>query len=118
LFLPEERKQWTAIVALAFISISFILTLFNYNPEETSAFGGMFVADGFTGVLNLVTLGTAFFAVLLSGEYLKKANIAHGEFYSLLLLSTAGVMFMVGTNSLLVTFIALELLSIPLYIMA
>lgn len=118
LFLPEERKNWTPILALIFISISFILTLLNFNPDETSAFGGMFIADGFTGFLNIVTLGTAFFAVLLSTDYLKRANIHHGEFYTLLLLSTAGVMFMISANSLLVIFIALEVLSIPLYILA
>lgn len=118
LFLPEERKHWTPILALSFISISFVMTLFNFNPEETSAFSNMFVADGFTGFLNIVTLGTAFFAILLSTDYLKAANIHHGEYYTLLLLSTAGVMFMVGANSLLVIFIALEVLSIPLYIMA
>jgi len=118
LFLPEERKHWTPILALSFISISFVMTLFNFSPEETSAFGGMFVADGFTGFLNIVTLGTAFIAILLSTDYLKKANIHHGEFYTLLLLSTSGVMFMVGANSLLVVFIALEVLSIPLYILA
>ncbi len=118
LFLPEERKHWTPILALSFISVSFVMTLFNFSPDETSAFGGMFVADGFTGFLNIVTLGTAFFAILLSTDYLKQANIHHGEYYTLLLLSTAGVMFMVGANSLLVIFIALELLSIPLYILA
>lgn len=38
LFLPEERKHWTPILALSFIGISFIMTLLNFNPEETSAF--------------------------------------------------------------------------------
>jgi NADH-quinone oxidoreductase subunit N len=118
LFLPEERKHWTPILALSFLSVSFVMTLFNFSPEETSAFGGMFVADGFTGFLNIVTLGTAFFAILLSTDYLKKANINHGEYYALLLLSTSGVMFMIGANNLLVIFIGLELLSIPLYILA
>src|SRR5688572_15984358 len=125
IFLPEERKNWTPRAALLFIGISFLMTLwsylpadsflftlFNFGPPQTSGFFGMFVADGLTSFLNLVTLGTAAFAVLLSTDYLKKANINHGEFYSLLLLSTAGVMFMVGANNLLVIFVALELLSI------
>jgi NADH-quinone oxidoreductase subunit N len=138
IFLPEERKDWTPRAALLFIGISFVLTLLQLIPPdswlvtqlswlltplnlvstENSAFFGMYAADGFTDFLNLVTLGTAAFAVLLSTDYLKKANINHGEFYSLLLLSTAGVMFMVGANNLLLIFVALELLSIPLYIMA
>jgi len=116
LFLPEERKHWTPRAALLFIGISFVATFF--SPSEGTAFFGMYAADGFTKALNLITLGTAAFAVLLSTDYLKSANIHHGEYYTLLLLSAAGVMFMVGANDLLMIFVALELLSIPLYIMA
>lgn len=118
LFISDERKHWTPRLALLSILISFGLTLWNYNSDTTEAFGGMYVADTFTNFLNIVTLATAFITVLLSGDYLKKANIAHGEFYTLLLLSTAGVMFMIGANNLLIIFVALELLSIPLYLMA
>lgn len=118
LFISEERKHWTPRLAMLSVAISFALTLFYYSPEETSAFGGMFIADGFTGFLNIVALGTAFITILLSQDYLKNANIAHGEFYTLLLLSTAGVMFMIGANNLLIIFVALELLSIPLYLLA
>lgn len=118
LFISEERKHWTPRLAMLSVAISFVLTLFYYNPEETSAFNGMFIADGFTGFLNIVILGTAFITILLSQDYLKTANIAHGEFYTLLLLSSAGVMFMIGANNLLIIFVALELLSIPLYLLA
>jgi len=118
LFVPDERKHWTPVLALVFIGISFVLALFTYSPQETAAFGGMFTADAFTGFLNLVTLGTAFISILMSTDYLKRINIAHGEYYALLLLSTSGVMFMVSANDLITIFIALELLSIPLYILA
>ena len=118
IFLPEERKHWTPILALSFISMSFIFTLFNYSPAEGLAFGGMFATDAFTGFMNIVVLGTAFISILLSYDYLKTANIGHGEFYTLLLLSSAGAMFMAGANDLVMIFVALELLSIPLYVMA
>lgn len=118
LFISEERKHWTARFAMLFVAISFFLTLLNFSSDSRQAFGGMYVADGFTDFLNLVALGTAFLSILVSGSYLKRANVAHGEFYTLLLLSTAGVMFMIGANNLLVIFVSLELLSIPLYLMA
>src|SRR6185369_15944198 len=63
IFLPEERKNWTPRAALVFLGISFLLTLNNYSHAQSSAFFGMYVADGFTSFLNLVTLGTAAFAV-------------------------------------------------------
>ncbi|MDQ7026641.1 MAG: NADH-quinone oxidoreductase subunit N [Anaerolineae bacterium] len=118
LFTGEERKHWTPLAALAAIVIAFVLQMLNFAPEETTAFGGMFAADAFTSILSIVALGTAFLAILLSGDYLKKANIAHGEFYALLLLTTSGAMFMASANNLIVMFVALELLSIPLYILA
>jgi NADH-quinone oxidoreductase subunit N len=118
LFVGEERKHWTPLAAMLFITIAFFLQLIYFNPEEKTAFGGMFAADAFTSVLSIVALGTAFLSIMLSGDYLKKANIAHGEYYSLLLLSTAGAMFMASANDLLTIFVALELLSIPLYILA
>lgn len=117
LFLPQERKHWTPIIALSGISASFVMTLFTYSPENSSAFGGMFVGDAFTGFLNIVVLATAFISVLLSTDYLKRTRTEHGEYYTLLLLSTAGAMFMVGANDLIVIFVGLELLSIPLYIL-
>jgi len=117
-FLPANRKHWTPILALVGIGISFLINLFTYNPEQTSTFGGMFVADAFTGFLNIVVLITAFISVLLSTDYLRRTETNHGEYYILLLLSATGAMFMVGANDLIVIFIGLELLSIPLYILS
>ncbi len=105
---------WLSIVGLA---VAFVLNLAVYN-NGGEAFLVMFVADQFSGFLNIVILLAAFLSVLLSVDYLKRANIERGEFYPLLLLTTSGMMFMASANDLTVVFIALELLSIPLYILA
>ena len=118
IFLPEERQHWTPILALSAVTMSFIFTLLNFAPTETTAFGGMFAADAFTNFLNIVILGATFISILLSYDYLKTANIGHGEFYTLILLSSSGAMFMAAANDLIIIFVALELLSIPLYVMA
>lgn len=117
-FLPKERRGWTPLLAMAGLVIAFVLNLFTFNSSEPLALGGMFVADQFTGFLNMIVLMAAFITILLSIDYLKRSGMDRGEFYSLLLLSTSGVMFMASANNLVVIFIALELLSIPLYIMA
>lgn len=117
-FSPDERRHWTPILALSLLSATFIMTLFAFNPENSTTFADMFRADAFTGSLNLVILGAAFMSILLSTDYLQRAHTNYGEYYTLLLLSASGAMFMVGANDLIVIFIALELLSIPLYILA
>lgn len=120
LFIPPERKWWTPLLACVGLGISFAVNLFVYSPAESeqAAFYGMFVADAFTGFLNAVILVATLISILMSWDYLNRADIHRGEYYILALLSSAGAMFMAGANDLVVVFIALELLSIPLYIMA
>jgi NADH-quinone oxidoreductase subunit N len=112
-----QRKSVTAWLTLGALGISFILNLFVYN-RGGEAVNGLFIADQFTGFMNIVILITAILTVFLSIDYLQRTGIERGEFYSLLLFSTSGMMFMAGANDLIVVFVALELLSIPLYIMA
>ena len=120
LFAGEERKHWTPVLACAGLGISFIANIFVYSPAEGEqiALYGMFIADAFTGFLNIVILVATLIAVLMSWDYLNRADIHRGEFYILALLSSAGAMFMVGANDLIIVFVSLELLSIPLYILA
>ncbi|XWX04275.1 NADH-quinone oxidoreductase subunit N [Aggregatilineales bacterium SYSU G02658] len=118
LFVPQERRHSVPIAALSLISAGFIMTLFTFNPPDAEAFGGMYRGDAFANMLNLIVLATAFLAILGSTDYLRMTQINHPEYYTLLLLSTSGAMIMAGANDLLLIFIALELLSIPLYVLA
>ena len=120
LFAGQERQHWTPILACVGLGVSFVLNLFVYSPAEGEqiALYGMFVADAFTGFLNMVILVATLISILMSWDYLHRADIHRGEFYILALLSSAGAMFMVGANDLIIVFVSLELLSIPLYILA
>ncbi len=120
LFVDEERQHWTPILACLGLGISFVANIGVYSPAEGErvALYGMFIADAFTGFLNFVILVATLIAVLMSRDYLKRAGIHRGEYYVLALISSAGAMFMVGANDLIMVFVALELLSIPLYILA
>lgn len=117
LFIPRERKQGTAWLALAILVAAFVLNLAAF-PVVESAFFGMFVVDPFSAFLNLIALATAFISILISVEYLQRSGMQRGEFYALILFTTAGVMLMGHANDLVVVFVALELLSIPLYILS
>ncbi len=115
LYLP--KKITTARLTLGALGVSFLINLFTFDSGET-AISGMFVADPFTGFMNIIILTTAVIGVLLSVDYLKRTGMERGEYYSLLLFSTAGMMFMASANDLIVIFVSLELLSIPLYVMS
>jgi len=117
LWIPKDRKERTAWLAAGGLVFAFVVNLFTFNSGET-AFLGMFVADAFTGVLNIAILITSFIAILMSIDYLKRTGTERGEYYVLMLLSISGAMFMAGANDLITVFVALELLSIPLYVLA
>ena len=117
LFISKENKNNTAFLALGALGVAFVWNLFTFNAN-TTAFLGMFVADSFSGFLNMIVISAAMLTILLSMDYLRRVGIEQGEYYSMVLFSTAGMMFMGSANNLIVIFIALELLSIPLYVMA
>lgn len=117
LFIPRERKIVTAWLSLGVVVVSFVVNMITFN-ESGTAFMGAFVADSFTSIANLIVLATGFISILLSIDYVKRAGIERGEFYALILFSLAGMMFMSSANDLVTIFVSLELLSIPLYVLA
>jgi NADH-quinone oxidoreductase subunit N len=68
--------------------------------------------------LNLVFSLAGIVGILLAHDYLKRQGILRGEYYSLLLMTIAGMMLMATAGDLIVVFLALELLSIPLYVLS
>ena len=82
------------------------------------AFYGMLVVDQYAIFFNIVFLIIAAVIILSSYSYVGKYVKADGEFYTLLLFSVTGMMFMASTSELLTIYISLELTSIPLYVMA
>ena len=60
----------------------------------------------------------ALLSCALSIAYLAEVRINHGEYYALLLLATSGMMLMVSAIDLLTVFLGLELMSIPIYVLA
>ncbi|MCP4391184.1 MAG: NADH-quinone oxidoreductase subunit N, partial [Gammaproteobacteria bacterium] len=74
--------------------------------------------DGFAVFLTVLFLASGLLAIALSYGYLKRMGINQGEYYTLMLYSIGGMMLMAYAADLIVVFLALELLSIPLYILA
>ena len=68
--------------------------------------------------LNIIFILTGMLTVLISIDFLDWTGLDRPEYYMLMLFSIAGMMLMGMGNDLILIFLALELLSIPLYIMA
>ncbi len=122
LWLPDDQKQLVGWLSLIGIAAAFVVVLTQWNhPEEaffTAAGNPMVLVDNFSTFLNCLYLITAALSVLLAVGYIKRAHIERGEYYYLLLFSICGMMLMGMSNDLILSFLALELLSIPLYILS
>jgi len=122
LFIPRERTRWTGVLAALGVLVALAIAIARWNSvragQGMSAFGEMLVMDPFAALLNIIILVVALISILFSLDYLYKADIARGEYYPLLLFSISGMMLMAMAADLIVVFLALELLSIPLYILS
>jgi NADH-quinone oxidoreductase subunit N len=85
---------------------------------QQAAFNGMVVQDGYAVFLQALFLISGLVAIALSYDYLKRMEIDRSEYYILMLFSISGMMLMSMAADLIVVFLALELLSIPLYVLA
>ncbi len=117
LFIPKGRKGWTAFLAALGLAAALGLTL-AHSGQEGVAFSGMVILDGFSSFLDVLFLATGLLAIALAYGYLNRMGIERGEFYALLLFSVVGMMLMAQAGDLIVIFLALELLSIPLYVLS
>src|SRR5207244_11546063 len=86
--------------------------------EETRAFHGMIVLDGYALFLQLVICYAAGLVVLLSIDYLPERGLESGEYYALVLFATVGMLLMAAAGDLIVVFLSLELMSLAPYVLA
>jgi len=77
---------------------------------------GAFATDHLTMIARLTFIGAALLTVMLALDY--QPQRAAGEFYALLLFSTAGLNIMAASNELITAYLGLELASISLYVLA
>jgi NADH-quinone oxidoreductase subunit N len=105
----KTRLAWLALVGVG-AAAGVSCTLWDGSDPTLQ---GMLAADGYALFLNLVLLAAAALAILLSLD----THLPRGETYALLLLSTAGMMLMAAAVSLITIFLALEILSLALYVL-
>jgi NADH-quinone oxidoreductase subunit N len=109
----KSRLAWLSLVGvLAAAGLSYALW-----DRGDPVLQDMLAADGYALFLNLVILTAAALAILVSVDYAQRTGLAQGEYYTLLLLSTTGMMLMASAINLMTIFLALEILSIALYVL-
>lgn len=111
---PSSRAiAWLAFAGLVVTGAAnaWLLTLGEAAPT------GMIALDGFRVFANFIFLIAGALAILVSIGYLDRAGINRGEFYVLVLYAVVGMMLFGGSRDLILTFIALELMSVSIYVL-
>ncbi len=88
------------------------------NQGEGTAFAGQYVADPFGAFMKLLSLLGAALCLVLALDFNEKQGLARFEFPVLVLFATLGTMVMISANDLMSLYLGLELLSLPLYVIA
>jgi len=118
LILPKSQRQ-----GLAWFSLLVALvaggSAFWSDYSKTPLFQGMVAADDMSRFMAVIIFGTVALAVLCSPDYLTRIGVeVRGEYYALLLAAGCGMWLLAVAANFMVLFIALELFSLALYILA
>lgn len=122
-YLPDPEKKGSrkgiAYVAALTMGLLAITPLFPWQPSDTiclDCWGGMIRYDVTSQVFKVMVLLAGALTSLMA---VRDTRVGHkGEFYLIITISTLGGCLMAGASDMIMLFVALETVSIPLYILA
>src|SRR3989440_3109224 len=117
----RPTQRWvTGSISLAGLVAAGISTIWLSSSWTgvTKAFNGMIVLDDMRLGFTIVFLIVSALTVLVSMVWVENERLPAGEFHSLLMFATTGMMLMASGGDLVVIFLGLEILSIATYVMA
>ncbi len=118
LFLDDAQRWVTYVLSLITLAACAFLTAgLGAISEPAYTFNNMFVSDVMGSVLKLVTYVAVAAGMVYSRDYLADRGLFRGEYFSLALFATLGMMVMISANHFLSLYMGLELLSLSLYAM-
>src|SRR5208283_2215378 len=110
-----KEKDVLALLSVLTIVIVGFVTL---QGSPGIVFNSMFIADNYSLFFKIIFLSNALLTIFISVRYLKVEEIHFGEYYSLILFSTLGMMIMASAGDLIVLYLGLELMALSTYILA
>jgi NADH-quinone oxidoreductase subunit N len=112
--LAAEVVDFAAIVLLAVVGVVLLVL----PTGKLSTFGGSFVVDDFARFLKILALIGSAAAIAMSLDYVQRERQQRFEYSVLILLSTLGMMMLISAADLIALYVGLELMSLPLYVVA
>jgi len=112
-----KKKEILGYLALVGTAVTLWMVL---QPQAADgySFFDMIVNDGFGMFFQVLFLVATMLTILLSMHYFRQKTELLGEYYSLLLFSVLGMIFMVKAADLVMVFIGIETLSLAVYVLS
>jgi NADH-quinone oxidoreductase subunit N len=116
--LPYRKSKLTAYFALAGVALAFISVVMQMGLGlPADGFYGMVRIDGFALLFKGIFLISAALAIGISTRFLDIEGEQHGEYYSLILFATVGMMFIASGYDLISLYVSLELMALTFYVL-
>ena len=116
LFVKDRKRTVTFVATQLTLIGAAVVTFATSSGEIAYTFSNMYVGDLMGDLLKLLLYLTVIVVLFYSRGYiLEREQMARGEYYSLVLFATLGMMVMISANHLVTVYIGLELLSLSLY---
>jgi NADH-quinone oxidoreductase subunit N len=114
----SDRRVHLAVVVVALLGAAAAAVLLWDWTGEATVLAGTIAVDRFSVVARLLLLSAALVGALFGTHYFARDPGAYrGEFYPLLLFATTGMTLITAAADLIVVFLALEILSLSLYVL-
>jgi NADH-quinone oxidoreductase subunit N len=113
-----EKKPYLAYSLAQLALFGCLLITFSTSaPGVVYTFSGMFVDDPMADILKMLVYVTVSTVLVYSRSYIDERGMLSGEFFSLALFATLGMMVMISASHFLTLYLGLELLSLSQYAM-
>ena len=112
-----SNKSTIAILSAVGVTLALVAVIVRFGSNQV-AFDGMIVADSFSDFLQVIILVSALLGIAVAYDYLRRMHMERGEYYALMMFTVAGMLLMSLAGDLILVFLAIELLSLPLYVMS
>lgn len=115
---PQQRRALPFIALVGLAASAVWTTTWVARDDYQTAFDGTLALDEYSVFFYYVFAGVTATVVLASIDWVHREGRGQGEYFALVLTACSGLMFLSAARDLITIFIALELSSIPQYILA
>ncbi len=117
---PQARQETASYIGTAFFITAFLFELMTCGGKGEllpNVFYGVLGISSFSSAASLIIFACGAFTVVACNTYFQQHKFATVEFYSLLLFSACGMILLTMARELITAFIALEIMSLAIYVL-